>query len=219
MKNLIKTTVKYNIEDLEPHIHSINAFFTCFIDYEHSGKDFNISGVETSDALAVMYFGATVNGELVNAGYQTKNLYKLAKFITERDLWPTVKRKKGSRFKFFGSKIESDKSFREVVAALREVNDPELNECIRSYSFVLFPIAYTAVGLIGHQRLMKLQPGASGRLAYTQIVAIMEQAEPGFFKIWFKRIFRFAIVASVAVGIYKILSSGYITTLLAYLNL
>ncbi|RMN10870.1 hypothetical protein [Pseudomonas syringae group genomosp. 3] len=213
MKKQLITYVKYDIEGFDPRIHALNAFFTCFVDYEHSSKDFSISTVETDDAMAVMYFGATVDSVLVNAGHQTKNLYKLVKFITEKELWPTVTKKKGARIRFIGSKIESDKTFSQVVEALRIEKDPELNESIRTYDIRLFRIAYTAVGEVGHNRLMGLQPGASGRLAYSKIKTILRKSKDGFFKRLFKRIFKFLVfIAVVAIG-YSILASGYLSSL------
>lgn len=213
MEKQLTTYVKYDISELDARIHALNAFFTCFVDYEHSSKDFSISGVETDDALAVMYFGATVDGVIVNAGHQTKNLYKLVKFITEKDLWPIVRKKRWHRFRYFRSKIESDKKFSQVIDALRAEKDAELNECIRSYPFVLFGIAYTAVGEVGHKRLISLQPGASGRLAYSKIKTILEKSKGGFFKRLFRKVFKLILVLSVLALAYSILSSGYLSSL------
>jgi hypothetical protein len=213
MKKRLITYVKYDIEEFDPQIHALNAFFTCFVDYEHSSKDFTISTVATDDAMAVMYFGATVDGVLVNAGHQTKNLYKLVKFITEKELWPTVKKKKGARLRFFGRKIESDKAFSQVLETLRIEKDPEINESIRTYDIRLFRIAYTAVGELGHNRLMKLQPGASGRLAYSKIKTILEKSKDGFFKRTFKKIFKFLVFVVLVGIVYSILASGYLSSL------
>jgi hypothetical protein len=213
MGKKLNTYVKYDISEFDTRIHALNAYFTCFVDYEHSSKEFSISNVKTDDAMAVMYFGATVDGVLINGGHQTKNMYKLVKFITEKDLWPSVRKKRWHRFRYFRSKIDSDKHFSEVIDALRVEKDAELNECIRSYPFVLFGIAYTAVGEVGHKRLMSLQPGASGRLAYSKIKTILEKSKGGYFKRVCMKVFKLILVLTVLFVIYNILSSGYLSSL------
>lgn len=206
MSNLTK--VIYTEEQLRPEILSLCAYFTCFVDFEHSGKDFNLSTVHKNDELALFYFGGWVGDVVSVAGGQTKNLYKLVEFITDNNLWATIKRER-SRKTFYRQKLNTDKRFSDVIKALRELNDPELNECIRTYRFFLFSVAYTAVGEVGHEKLMKMQPGTAGRLAYGQIKKIMKKTKRGIIK----RLSMIGVFILLGVVLYNILASGFLLTI------
>jgi len=202
------TKVTYEPNELRPEILSLCAYFTCFVDFEHSGKDFNLSTVHKNDELALLYFGGCVGDSVAVAGGQTKNLYKLVEFITDRNLWATITRAR-TRRTFYRKKIKTDKRFSDVINALREENDPELNECIRSYRFFLFSVAYTAVGEVGHEKLMNMQPGVAGRLAYAQIKQLMKKSKRGVIK----RLFIISIFIGIAVVFYNVLASGFLLTI------
>lgn len=208
MNTIPRTKVSYEPNELRPDILALNAYFTCFIDYEHSGKDFNLSTVHKNDELALTYFGGCVGPAVAIAGGQTKNLYRLVEFITDNNLWPTISYVR-SRKSFYRRKLVSDKGFSDVIAAVQEAKDPALNECIRTYRFLFFSVAYTAVGEVGHEKLMKMQPGTAGRLAYAKVKKISKAAVIGKFK-------RLSIIAIILGGIfvfYKVLASGYLLTI------
>ena len=206
MSNLTK--VNYTKEQLRPEILSLCAYFTCFVDFEHSGKAFNLSTVHKDDELAIFYFGGWVGDVVSVAGGQTKNLYKLVEFITDNNLWATIKRER-NRKTFYRQKLNTDKRFSDVIKALRELNDPELNECIRTYRFFLFSVAYTAVGEVGHEKLMKMQPGTAGRLAYGQIQKMLKKSKRGIIK----RISMISVFILMGVVLYNLLASGFLLTI------
>lgn len=212
MKEIRQAGVQYELEEFDKGIHSLNAFFTCYVDFEHSGKEINLSKLlkndSESDNLAALYFGASANQQILLAGVQTKNLYRMVQFITEKNLWPTIKKKRRG-LKLWKSKIETDKRFSDVVNAIDETKDPELVESLRSYPLWLFAIAYTAVGLKGHEFIMSLQSAEAGRIAYRDIAGRIKKVGGGFIK----RIFVFAFFLITTYVVYKVLESGVLMTL------
>lgn len=202
-----KKGIQYLTDDLDKGNHALNAFFTCYVDYEHSGTDFNLTLLmkdnHKSDLLAASYFGTSTNGEVMLHGVQTKNIYKLVKFISDNDLWPTITKRK-RRLRFWQSKIKTDKRFSDVVNALDDLKDPELTECLRSYPLFNFAIAYSAVGLMGHKRIMSLQAAEVGRIAYRDIKKRFDKQTGGFIK----KVLRFGAFVSIAYVLYFILASA-----------
>lgn len=213
MSEVKRVGVQFITDDFDKGIHALNAFFTCYVDYEHSGLDLNLIHLlkegQKSDILAASYFGLCSDDGVVVQGFQNKNLYRLVEFITVNNLWPTIKtRKRG--FRFWQSKIETDKRFSQVINALDDLKDPELTECLRSYPVVLFAIAYTAVGLKGHEYLMRLQAATVGRIAYRDIHNRINKSESGFLK----KLFRYVAYVGTACILYLILSSGVLMDIL-----
>lgn len=205
--------VQFITSDFDKRIHALNAFFTCYVDFEHSSKYMNLSKLmkenEQSVILAASYFGVSADNEVIIPGIQNKNLYRLVEFITVNNLWPTItKRKRG--FKIWESKIETNKRFSEVINALDDLKDPELTECLRSYPVVLFAIAYTAVGLKGHEYLMSLQAATVGRIAYRDIHNSIKKNNSGFLK----KLFRYGAYVGTSCILYLILSSGVLMDIL-----
>ncbi|AXA24268.1 hypothetical protein [Pseudomonas putida] len=219
-----KVGVQYLTDDLDRGLHSLNAFFTCYVDMEYFGE-LNLSLLQrkgaASDKLAASYFGLSVDGEVMFNGVQTtmagevllhgvqtKNLYKMVKFITENNLWPTIKTSR-RRLKFWKKKIITDKRFSDVVNALDDLKDPELTECLRSYPAYLFAGAYTMVGLKGHEYIMNLQAAEAGRMAYRDVCKRIYSVKGEFFK----KLFLFVGAATLAYVAYSVFASGILMTL------
>lgn len=219
-----KVGVQYLTDDLDRRLHSLNAFFTCYVDMEYFGE-LNLSLLQrkgaSSDKLAASYFGLSVDGEVMFNGVQTtmagevllhgvqtKNLYKMVKFITENNLWPTIKTSR-RRLRFWKKKIITDKRFSDVVNALDDLKDPELTECLRSYPAYLFAGAYTMVGLKGHEYIMNLQAAEAGRMAYRDVCKRIYSVKGEFFK----KMFLFVGAASFAYIVYSVFASGILMTL------
>lgn len=78
--------------NLDPRIHSINAFFTFFLIHDHSID--NIRGTGYSDLLwssidaRTLYAGSLTESKRSFCGVQSKEFYPLSEFITINDLWP-----------------------------------------------------------------------------------------------------------------------------------
>lgn len=212
MKEVKSAGLQYLTEDLDRNLHALNAFFTIYVDLEHCGKDLNLSLLmknnHKSDLLAASYFGTSTDGLVMLQGVQNKNLYQMVKFITENNLWAIITKKK-RRFRFWQKKIVHDKRFSDVINALDELKDPELTKCLRSYPVELFAIAYTAVGLKGHEYLMSLQAAEAGRMAYRDFHTRVYK--PKF--VFLSKVKRFGGFIGLIFALWLILSSGILMRL------
>jgi len=153
-------------------IHSINAYFTCFVDYEHSGF-FNLKNVEKDYKSASMYFGFKIGDELKFEGIQAKNLYRLVEFITVNKLWPDASRSVIPSGSDDNLDYGEGPTFKCVVDALDAVaisdRHEDIGKAFRSYPLGYLYIAYEAVKEIGVENLIHKQPAITGCMAMKRI--------------------------------------------------
>ncbi|EMM2241358.1 hypothetical protein RZM80_005723 [Pseudomonas aeruginosa] len=170
-------------DQYDSDIFSINAFFTCFVDYEHHGE-FRKFYIGEHDYHDLLYFGLTTDGRVSYQGIQTKNLYKLVEFITVNNLWPEQIKVESAL-----DEVEKAPSFRKVVEALdaSDYKDPEIVLAFNTYPLTYLAIAYTAVGEVGLDKLMNTQPVFAGRLAMNKILDIVYKKRSRKY-VWVKRI-------------------------------
>ncbi|HHN2017147.1 TPA: hypothetical protein ACRNYH_003646 [Pseudomonas aeruginosa] len=150
---------EFTLDGYDSDIHAINAFYTCFVDYEHSGS-FKLEPIGYDNKTDINYFGSTIDGEVIMEGVQTKNLYKLVEFITVNRLWPE---------QLIAAGI--DPSFTRVVEALDAApdKDPAIGRAFRTYPIAMLSIGYIAVGEIGLANITNTQPLNAGRQAIRKI--------------------------------------------------
>uniref|UniRef100_U9TJ22 Uncharacterized protein n=1 Tax=Rhizophagus irregularis (strain DAOM 181602 / DAOM 197198 / MUCL 43194) TaxID=747089 RepID=U9TJ22_RHIID len=53
---------EFTLDGYDSDIHAINAFYTCFVDYEHSGS-FKLEPIGYDNKTDINYFGSTIDGE------------------------------------------------------------------------------------------------------------------------------------------------------------
>ncbi|EMG2881711.1 hypothetical protein V4100_000999 [Pseudomonas aeruginosa] len=79
--------------NLDPQVHSINAFFTLFFIHDHCYDKTRLLGYDYTlwnDPMArAVYAGVNDDdGGLLHCGMQSKEFYPLSEFITANNLWP-----------------------------------------------------------------------------------------------------------------------------------
>lgn len=208
--NLIPTadmlSDKDNIMDCDADVHAINAFFTCFVDYEHSSY-FNLDKVGSSPAMAALYFGSSDDGKVTFPGVQTKNLLRLVEFITVNKLWPSADAEPTPEAADGFSDETNGDTFLKVIEALdaAESKHEDIGKAFRTYKLVNLYIAYIQVREVGIDNIIGKQPMVAGCIAMQRIHKITRK--PARKWLTFKRV----------IGIIMLCSITY--TILYYLNL
>lgn len=77
---------------LEPKVHSINSFFTFFLNHDHcidNTRNLGFSDLLWSDEDARLLYAGSISESMRSfCGMQSKEFYSLSEFITNNNLWP-----------------------------------------------------------------------------------------------------------------------------------
>ncbi len=175
---------KDNIMDCDSDVHAINAFFTCFVDFEHSSY-FNLDKVGSNPEMAALYFGIADEGEVTFPGVQTKNLLRLVEFITINKLWPSANAEPVLEA-VDGYADDSDgDTFKKVIEALdaAESKHEDIGKAFRTYKLIWFYIAYIQVREVGIENIMGKQPFVTGSMAMQRVHKITRKTSKKFFTV------------------------------------
>lgn len=188
---------KDNIKDCDADIHAINAFFTCFVDYEHSSF-FNLRNVGSSPEMAALYFGSSDEGQVTFPGVQTKNLYHLVEFITVNNLWPDPNAEPKPEAADGYSDDDSSDTFKRVIEALdaSESKHEDIGKAFRTYKLIFLYIAYIQVREVGIHNIIGKQPFIAGCMAMQRVHNVTRKPKRRW--LTFKKIF--AIFMLCAIG-------------------
>lgn len=171
----------------DPKVFSLTSFFTVFLEREHYS---NVKKILPT--FKVNYFGEVVDGQVVFAGYQPKDLYDLVEFITENNLWATIEDRK----------LEDGKRFYKVVQAVVLSGNESLIKILNKYDFDEFRVAYGCVADESHEKIMDLSPDYAGMLGISVIDQIFKEKRKS--QRWFKLIARISYLMFFTFFLYSL---------------